>query len=239
LRNPRRRRAFAAVGVLVVVLAVAGTFVGRRLWKPHYRPSLASGERYGIDVSHYQGVIDWQAVAADGITFAYIKATEAGSTVDETFASNWSLARSAGIEVGAYHFFTLCRDGTDQAANFLRTVPLTEASLPPAVDLEFPNNCSDRPAPATVQHELRVFLDEVEDATGQPVLLYVEDAFDDVYGIRSAFDGRTWQRSLFERPADERWAVWQCSDVADVDGVHDGVDLNVMQPDFGSGAETG
>ena len=88
-------------------------------------PSNARGRREGRHrrVEH-QGPIDWQRVAGDGIGFVYMKATEGGDWVDATFAPNWAGARAAGLKVGAYHFFTLCRAGADQAANFLR-VPLT------------------------------------------------------------------------------------------------------------------
>ncbi len=89
--------------------------------------------------------------------------------------------RSANIDVGAYHFFTLCRTGQEQAANFLPVVPINEAGLPAAVDLEFPKNCSQRPPIDVIHRELAVFLDTVEAATGHPVLLYVQDEFDDVY----------------------------------------------------------
>jgi lysozyme len=201
---------------------------------PRYRPSLASGESYGVDVSHYQGEIDWRAVADDNIEFAYIKATEGRDWVDERFAANWSGARTAGIHVGAYHFFTLCRNGQDQAANFLRVVPINSADLPAAVDLEFPENCSQRPPIDVIHRELTVFLDTVEAATGHPVLIYVQDEFDDVYGIRAAFDSPSWQRSIRRRPSDTRWVVWQFSYFADVAGIDGGVDMNVMaRADFG------
>ena len=69
----------------------------------------------GIDVSHHQGPIDWQRVAADDVAFAVIKATEGGDHVDDAFATNLREARAAGLAVGAYHFFTFCRPGGDQA----------------------------------------------------------------------------------------------------------------------------
>ena len=213
---------------LVAVLAV-GALVGvRYLWLPHSRPSLAAGEIYGIDVSHYQGEIDWPKVAGDGIDFAYIKATEGGDTVDDHFDANWRGARAAGVKVGAYHFFTLCRTGADQAANMLEVVPVTGADLPAAVDLEFPNNCADRPSVATVQRELKDFLDASLAATGQPVLLYVQDEFDAQYDITGTFDSPTWVRHLLRRPGGD-WTVWQCSDLAAVDGIDGGVDLDVMR----------
>ena len=58
-------------------------------WVPSWRPPLRDGERYGIDVSAHQGEVDWEAVASDGIGFAYLKATEGGDFVDRRFADNW------------------------------------------------------------------------------------------------------------------------------------------------------
>jgi lysozyme len=77
----------------------------------YYRPALLPGERYGIDVSHHQGVIDWERVANDGISFAYMKATEGNEFVDERFADNWRGAANAGLDRGAYHYFPLCSPG--------------------------------------------------------------------------------------------------------------------------------
>ena len=215
-------------GIGAVLVLVAGWFLVQSYLAPRYRPDRGPGETHGLDVSHFQGVIDWDAVAADGIDFTYIKATEAGDWVDERLASNWASARAAGLDVGEYHFFTLCRTGEDQAANFLSVPPIDEADLPPAVDLEFPGNCSDRPPKDELQRELRSFLDIVEAATGRRVLLYVEDEFDARYGIFDTFDGPTWERSLRRRPGDDRWVIWQATDVARVDGVSGGVDLNLM-----------
>jgi lysozyme len=224
--SQRGRR--AALVVVMMLVAMAAVPIITHWWRPHYRPELQPGESYGIDVSHYQGSIDWQAVAADGIDFAYLKATEAGDWVDETFATNWDGARAAGLDVGAYHFFTFCRTGADQAANFLRVVP-DDGDLPPAVDLEFPNNCSQRSSKDDLQRELKVFLDRVEEALGEPVLLYVEDDFDERYDIVDTFSGATWERNMWRRPGNDRWTFWQCSDVAQVDGIDGGVDLDVRR----------
>jgi lysozyme len=87
-RRPRGRRRLGLVLVcclLVAALAVVGWFVA----VPFYRPPLQAGEHYGIDVSNHQGAVDWPAVAGDGITAAYIKATEGETFVDGRFADNW------------------------------------------------------------------------------------------------------------------------------------------------------
>jgi glycosyl hydrolase family 25 len=60
-------------------------------------------------------VVDWGKVAKSDVAFAILKATEGGDYVDETFARNLAGAEAAGLVVGAYHFFTFCRPGEEQA----------------------------------------------------------------------------------------------------------------------------
>lgn len=98
-------------------------------------PSLATYPIQGIDVSHHQGDIDWKTVAAQpNVRFAIMKATEGGDHKDFRFAENWQRAGDAGLVRGAYHFFTFCRPGRDQAQNVLATVPKALDALPIAVD---------------------------------------------------------------------------------------------------------
>ena len=79
----RRRWPWLILAVVAVLAAVAATITF--VWFPRYRPSLRQGERYGVDVSHHQGSIDWARVAADDMSFAYVKATEGGDHVDRRF----------------------------------------------------------------------------------------------------------------------------------------------------------
>lgn len=231
-RPPRRRRwwlwglvATAALLAAVVAVTAAGWF----LWFPHYRPDLRAGERYGVDVSHHQGDIDWARVAADDISFAYIKATEGRDHLDRRFVENWEGAQAAGIERGAYHFFTLCSPGRAQAEHFLEVVPDDEAALPPAVDLELAGNCATRPSPATVGRELEEFLAVVESATGQPTVLYVGDDFEGEYPVRRRLDRPLWHRRILWRADVDGWLIWQFTGRGRVDGIPGGVDVNVMR----------
>ena len=92
---------------------------------------------HGIDVSQYQGSIDWSAVW--NRDFAYIKATEGITYQDGNFLSNWINAKTAGLKVGGYHFFHPGDDPAKQAENFLsrlREVKCGAGDLIPAVDVE-------------------------------------------------------------------------------------------------------
>lgn len=196
-----------------------------------YRPD---GDRYpirGIDVSHHQGAIDWPEVANDAVVFAYLKATEGGDFRDRMFARNWREARAAGIAVGAYHFFTFCRPGADQASNFLAVVQVEADALPPAVDLEFGGNCGRVPDGATMRRELDAFLSPVEAAYGKPALLYVTPEFLAAY--RAHLPRRAlWRRSILRAPDDVApWRLWQYHNRGRIDGIDGPVDLNVFAAD--------
>ncbi|HYN37450.1 MAG TPA: GH25 family lysozyme [Actinomycetota bacterium] len=194
---------------------------------PNWRPPLRDGERYGVDVSAHQGSIDWRRVADDGIEFAYIKATDGGDFVDERFTANWTAAGLAGVERGAYHFFTLCTAGTTQARNFLRVAPPTAQALAPAVDLELAGNCSRRPPEETVDIELTDFLRIVEAEWGREVVLYVGHDFESRYPVRDRLDRPLWIRKFLLRPS-VSWLIWQLHGYANVEGIDGSADLNVM-----------
>lgn len=224
-----RRRFLARVAAVAVVLLGLVALIGWYIWLPHHRPRLLAGERYGIDVASHQGTIDWARVAGDDIGFAYVKATEGADFVDPAFRRNWDGAAAAGLDRGAYHFFTLCRPGAAQAANFLRAVPADPAALPPAVDVELAGNCAARPDRTTVAAELRSFLEAVESAVAQPVVLYVGDDFEGRYHLRDELDRPVWHRRVLLRPDVDGWWIWQVHGYARVDGIDGRVDLDVMR----------
>lgn len=182
----------------------------------------------GIDVSHHQGRIDWRRVAGDDVAFAVIKATEGGDHVDDAFATNLREARAAGLAVGAYHFFTFCRPGADQARNFISVVPHDQPLLPPVVDIEFGGNCPQRPTPEQLSAELAAFLAPVEAAFGKPAIVYLTDEAADAYAGRIAARP-LWLRSLLLQPDRDDWVYWQYHNMGRVDGIKGDVDLNVLQ----------
>lgn len=130
---------------------------------------------------------------------------------------------------GGYHFFTLCRPGDQQAANFLGTVPDDPDALPPAIDLELAGNCSARPSRQWVEQEVGVFIDEVESATGQPVVFYIGDDFAGEYEFRSDLDRPIWHRRILIHPEFDDWWIWQFSGRSSVDGIEGDADLDVMR----------
>ena len=226
VQKARRRWLAVAAGGLVVLAVLAAAFWF--FFVPNWRPPLVDGEVYGIDVSNHQGEIDWGLVAADGIEFAYIKASEGQGWVDASFETNWAEAERVGLDRGAYHFFTLCAPGDAQARNFLSVAPPTRGALAPAIDLESPGNCSQRPPAEDVAAEVDAFIGLVEAAWQRRVVLYVQDEWDAVYPTKSRLDRDLWQRRWLRRPAGE-WHVWQIHGFAHVGGISGGVDPNIMR----------
>src|SRR5262245_47120900 len=104
----------ATGGGLVALLAVAAV-----IFYPRIESAAMSYKVRGVDVSAHQGAIDWRTLKSDGVSFAFIKATEGGDFTDAEFASNWRESRNAGIPRGAYHFLTQCRTGLEQAKHFI------------------------------------------------------------------------------------------------------------------------
>lgn len=193
-------------------------------------PSHAEFPVRGIDVSRYQGVVDWAAVAAAGIDFAFIKATEGTDLRDPRFADNWAGAAAAGVRRGAYHFFTFCTRGEAQAANFVDAVPVDPTALPPAVDVEFAGNCRSWTSVAAIQAELQAFLAAVEQAYGhRPIVYYTRESRERV--LDGQVEGHpTWARSLFGRPRARfgAWTFWQYAHNGRLAGIDHLVDLNVF-----------
>ena len=91
----------------------------------------------GVDVSSYQGEIDWKTLSSQNLSFAFIKATEGSSFVDPCFDYNYEKAQKTDLRIGAYHFFSYDSSGEDQAENFISTVSKIDNMLPPVIDLEF------------------------------------------------------------------------------------------------------
>ena len=172
----------------------------------------------GIDVSHYQGQIDWQQMKAQGIDFAYIKATEGSSYVDECYERNMTDAENAGIAVGAYHFFSFDSPGATQAEHFIQTVG-EDGTLIPVVDAEYYGNKRKNPPEAeAVRRELTELLQILEAQYGCKPMIYSTQPFYQRF-LKGYFeDYPLWIRGVYLPPAQE-WAVWQYSDLLQPDGV--------------------
>jgi len=179
------------------------------------KPLPHGGPIKGVDVSHYQGDIDWSAKRAAGNEFASIKATEGASYVDAKFQRNWKLAKEAGLIRGAYHFFHANVDPITQAKHFLATIgEMAEDDLPPLFDWEV----TDGQRASVQKANALKWLQYVEAACGKRPIIYASPGFLEPLGDLSDFAGYTlWIAHYGVKsprvPAPwKAWAFWQYTD---------------------------
>ncbi|MGN1404459.1 MAG: GH25 family lysozyme [Ruminococcus sp.] len=189
---------------------------------------------HGVDVSEYQGEIDWEVLAAQDISFAFIKATEGSGYVDPQFSDNWKNAAETELRIGAYHFFSFDSSGETQAALFTQTVEPVENMLPPVVDVEYYGDYRETPPDReTVKQELSTMLNALEEVYGMKPILYVAGG---TFWLTEAFpEYAYWERSVYSGPpggdAERTWTFWQYSNrlrLKGYDGVERYIDGNVF-----------
>jgi lysozyme len=190
----------------------------------------------GIDVSKYQGDIDWQQVRDGGVRFAWIKATEGGDVVDTKFQANWEGARAAGIPRGAYHFMFWCRPWQEEANWFIKNVPVEPDALPPVLDVEAtPQSkmCKRTLDRDKTIAEMRLILQELERHYGKkPVIYSSVDFYQSILSDGALSDYPIWVRSTKYHPAvrygNRHWHIWQYASDGSVPGIRGAVDRNAF-----------
>lgn len=215
VRRPGTRRRVGIVLLLgCIALLVLGMLVAEGIL-PWNEPGSAYPVR-GVDVSAWQGQIDWQVLAGErGISFAFIKATEGSGLVDRCFDQNWAGALETQLRIGAYHFFSYDSSGDAQADLFIQTVPITPSMLPPVVDVEFYGDKEESPpARAEVSVQLQTMLDRLEAHYGQKPILYTTGKVYRLY-IQDGYEAYPiWIRDIIgnpELPDGRDWLFWQYS----------------------------
>ncbi|MEX3010123.1 GH25 family lysozyme [Hoeflea sp. TYP-13] len=195
----------------------------------------ATHEIHGIDVSKWQGDIDWRRLERADIAFAYIKSTEGGDHRDERFEEYWYGAKRAGVPRGAYHFFYFCRTAKEQAEWFIANTPNDRSALPPVLDIEWNHQsktCKKRPDPEIVRGEMRDFLKRVEAHYGKRPMIYTTVDFhsQNLEGYFTEY--QFWVRSVADHPDnvyDRRaWHFWQYTGTGRVPGITGDTDINVF-----------
>ena len=190
---------------------------------------------HGTDVSKYQTSVDWPKARANGVSFAFIKATEGGDRVDDMFAEHWRSTKAAGVPRAAYHFYYFCRPAAEQARWFIENVPNERSSMPPVLDMEWnPQSptCKLRPPAETVRSEMTIFLQMVEKHYGKKPIIYTYvDFFDD--NNLSTFRGYPyWLRSVAGHPTKKYgshpFTFWQYTGTGVIPGMKGDADINVF-----------
>ncbi|MEJ8475224.1 glycoside hydrolase family 25 protein [Roseibium algae] len=186
----------------------------------------------GIDVSHYQGDINWAQVAEGGIVYAMIKASQGSSYVDPMFATNWNGAKTSGLQRGAYHYFMPTDSFIQQAdllTNCLNSVSYdANTDMLPAIDCEELDGCS----PATYSYALAQLLQLLERQLGVKPMIYASPGFWSSIRNPDFTEYPLWLADYTDNQAPtipEPWteyALWQYSNSGSIDGIEGAVDLD-------------
>ncbi|MCL4245628.1 MAG: glycoside hydrolase family 25 protein [Candidatus Dadabacteria bacterium] len=223
-------RKIAILGTLVF----AGAFLGLFFEEGYIRMNYPDKEKYpvrGIDISHHQESVDWRILSRANLDFAFIKATEGGDHKDTKFPYYWEEAGKLGIARGAYHYFTFCKTGREQALNYMDSVPDEEGMLPPIINLEYSGNCSARPGKEKIIEEIAVFSDLVTEKYGKRPIIYATNKSyrDFLAGELPGY--KIWIRDIYWSPSlpdGREWTFWQYTDRGKLWGVEGFVDFNVF-----------
>lgn len=189
----------------------------------------------GVDVSSYQGAIDWKTLSSQDISFAFIKATEGSNYVDPNFNDNYAGALETDLRVGAYHFFSFDSLGETQAENFISVVKSTDNMLPPVVDFEFYGDKeSNLPEVNSTREQLDILLNLIEEHYGIKPIIYATEKSYDLYLSCQYQDYDIWIRNVITYPKlsdNRKWIFWQYTNREHLDGyngVEKFIDMNVF-----------
>ena len=194
-------------------------------------------EIHGIDISHYQGKIDWEQlknamIKGCPVRFVIIKSTEGSSRLDENFRENFNQARDFGFIRGVYHFWSYKSTAREQAYYFLDQVHLTDGDLPPVLDIEH------KPADKSVedfQRDVLTWLHIVEDKYHVKPIIYTYYKFKEQYLSAPVFeDYPYWIAHYYVDKVQYKgkWKFWQHTDVGKLPGIKGYVDFNIYNGSY-------
>ncbi len=199
------------------------------------RRALEKFDVRGVDVSSYQGNIDWATLAENDIDFAFIKATEGTSHKDRFFEKNIKEIAETGLVAGAYHFLSFESDGKGQAKNFISSVKKEDISLPPVIDLELYGEYAHNPPPS---EQVRKILDEMVEGLyaeyGSYPIIYTNRRAYTLYVSGAYKNCDIWICDIVKKPSlpdGREWKFWQYSHTEQLSGYvgeEKYIDMNVF-----------
>lgn len=193
--------------------------------------------REGIDVSHYQGRIDWNQVAGGArISYAYMKATEGASYVDDTYRYNLMEAKRVGLSVGSYHFYRPNVSPQVQFQNIKNNILAEEQDLVPIIDIEHRGSVSETKFIEDLAELIRL----VESHYGKKPLLYSYQNFYNRH-LAGKFKNYHWMIAKYDQSSQptlkdgKNYIMWQYSSTGSIPGIKGNVDRSRIMGNFSLG----
>ena len=193
------------------------------------------GKAIGLDVSEFQGKIDWALVETMEshypIEFVFIRATAGNDRVDGRFGENWIGAKNRKIIRGAYHYYRPNENSLEQAKLFIKTVKLKKGDLPPVLDIEkLPKGQSLD----SLKVGLRRWLNAIEAHYKVKPIIYTGEKYYDDFLKEDFSDYLFWiaNYNFYREKIGEDWLFWQFTEKASVTGIKGNVDVNIYNGDL-------
>lgn len=228
MKNLYREILIIAIFVFFTLLMLPGFALTAKALEPDSSTIYA-----GIDVSIYQGDIDFNQVRSAGIEIVYIRAGAGDNYIDPNFERNYQNATAAGLRVGFYHYVTATTitEAQEEARFFANLISGKSPAARPAMDFEVFYGLSR----TTVNNIARAYLERLQELTGYLPMIYT-----DANNARTVWDSDLsayplWVADYFvDEPEDNdvwsAWAGWQYSDRGSIAGISGNVDLDRFTP---------
>jgi lysozyme len=228
------------LSITIVMTGILFFYIKNKYGKPHFTLYKNFGIQipdgytlHGIDVSHHEGLINWDMVKqmrtnGVGIDFVFTKATEGLTMVDEQYQTNMKALAKRNIIKGAYHYLKPTLDGKAQALFFIQQANLQKGDLRPVLDIEEMNNASYEQIKTCITDWLNVVTHHFK---VKPII-YSNAAFYNKYvkDYTAAYPLWVAHYTVTNNPAvDSNWCIWQHSEDATVSGINDKVDFNCFK----------
>lgn len=189
--------------------------------------------REGIDVSHYQGHINWDEVAkGTSISYVYLKATEGATYVDDTYDRNLREVRRVGLNVGSYHFYRPNTCWKEQLKNMTSIVKVENQDLVPIIDIEHRGSVS----PTKFIEDLKLFINKVTEHYGKKPLLYTYQKF---YNRYLLYQFKDYHFMIAQYRSDspllndgKDYIMWQYTSSGSIPGIKGDVDRSKIMDNF-------
>lgn len=250
MKLSKKKKRVITVALIIILILL---FFFLMIFNGYIIPTKLEAEKYevrGVDVSEYQGEVDWDRIKDQGISFAFIKATEGSKSKDDYFDRNIEKLKDMDVLLGIYHFFSFETEGEEQAQNYINTVGYVEnddSIFIPIIDVEYYSYYKKaKPYKEWIIEELQTMLDELESVYRVKPMIYTTMEFYNDYIDGNFSDYDIWIRDIVTKPSlkNRDWKFWQYTGKGRLDGYSGQeklIDLNVFngtKEDFDSFVES-
>jgi lysozyme len=190
----------------------------------------------GIDISHHNGIINWERIDTTEVKFVIIKSTEGDSSkhTDSLFKTNWNKCLEKKLIVGAYHIFGIKSSGMKQFNNYISVVPKLNNSMPPLIDVNILSRAKDI---SKLIKELKILENELHIYYGKKPIIYCQEYYYHRDIANNFKNNKVWLKNYGKKlPSvlETKRGIWQYSETGQCYGITGNVDMDYFNGNISS-----